>query len=153
MSFHLSFMPIFLTIFLYLQTSHSFKHTDKPVTFYKRNFSDTAKCRFIACLQQTDWRTLVKDQPIESGYDSFETTYLSIFDNCFSLLKYNRNHQKCYRKPWMTNGLLRCCLKKDKLYKRFKTNPIAVNESKYKKYRNKLNKLNRIRERVLYFKI
>ena len=39
---------------VFLQTRHSFKHTDKPVAFYKRNFSDTAKCNFIACLQQTD---------------------------------------------------------------------------------------------------
>ena len=86
-----------------------------------------AKCNFIACLQQTDWSTLVKDQLIESGYDSFETTYLSIFNNGFPLLNFNINYKKCPHKPWMTNRLLRCYLKKEKLYKLFKTNPIAVN--------------------------
>ena len=108
------------------------------------------KCNFIACLQQTDWSTLVKDQPVESGCDFFETTYLSIFNNCFPLLKYNINHKKCPRKPWMTNGLIRCCLKNEKLYNLFKTNPISVNESKYKKYRNKLNRLIRITEKEYY---
>ena len=39
---------------------------------------------------------------------------------------------------------------KKKLYKLFKTNPIAVNESKYKKYKNKLNKLIRITEKEYY---
>ena len=67
----------------------------------------------------------------------------------FPHLKYNIDHKKCPRKPWMTNGLLRCCLKK-KLYKLSKTNPIAVNESKFKKYRYKLNKLIRITEKEYY---
>ena len=81
---------------VFLQTSHSLKRTDTPVTFHKLIFSDTSKCRFIACLQQTDWSTLVEDQPIESVHDSFETSYLSIFDNCFPPLKYNINHTKIF---------------------------------------------------------
>ena len=58
-------------------------------------------------------------QSIESGYDSFESTYLPIFYNYFPLMEYNAKHEKSARKPWMITGLFRCYFKK-KLYRLFK---------------------------------
>ena len=50
----------------------------------------------------------------------------------------------------MTAGLLRCCLKKEKLYKAFKKKPNITNENKYKKYINMLGKLIRIAGKNYY---
>ena len=50
----------------------------------------------------------------------------------------------------MTTGILRCCIKKEKLYKDFKKSHSADSEKKYKIYRNKLNKLIKVVERDYY---
>ena len=43
-----------------------------------------------------------------------------------------------YKKPWLAEGLLNACKKKNYLYKQFINNKTKMNEIKYKKYENNL---------------
>ena len=50
----------------------------------------------------------------------------------------------------MTQGLMRSCNMKSKLYKKYKLNPTIINENMYKKYKNKLKQLLFKREEKYY---
>ena len=58
--------------------------------------------------------------------------------------------QKRKHKPWMTNGLLNACKKKNLLYKRFLTSRCSTSEIRYKTYKNKLTSILRYCEKQYY---
>jgi len=51
----------------------------------------------------------------------------------------------------MTTGLIKCCRKKSKLYKLYRTNNTSENKKKYIKYRNKLKTVLQKAEKSYYF--
>ena len=99
-----------------------------------RNFGDVNTQKFIGRIQQIDWSMYSCD------YASFITIFTETFENCFPFEKHNLRNKATPRKPWITKGLARSCMKKDKFYKKYISNPSDDNFSKYKAYRNKLNK-------------
>ena len=67
----------------------------------------------------------------------------------FYAAKIHRN--KC--KPWMTNGLVNSCKKKNRLYKMFLKIPNLQNETLYKDYKNKLTSIMRKAEKKYCIKL
>lgn len=127
---------------VFLQTALTIEPIAKPQFVYRRNFSDIAKNRFLDMLQHVDWSQYTDVQALDdNSYDSFIDNFVDVFNDCYPLTKYNTKHKKTPRKPWMTSGIVRCCNKKEKLFKAFKKNHTEASEIKYKKYRNKLNKI------------
>ena len=96
---------------------------------------------FSCELQKRDWaEVLSKYDPIIS-YDVFISDFLKLYCKCFPLKKLNMRNTRGIKNPWATNGLIKSCKTKEKLYKIFLNNPTTVNEKQYKVYRNKLNHL------------
>lgn len=56
------------------------------------------------------------------------------------------------RRPWISQGLLKSIKQKNKLYKRYLSNPSPQKELIYKTYKNKLNHSLRIAKRLYYDK-
>jgi hypothetical protein len=135
---------------VFLQTDLTIKPIKKPCFTLRRNFSDNAKSKFTDKLQHVDWHQIVSAESVTSGYNNFLDTFTSIFNECFPLNKQNTTWKKTPRKPWITAGLLRSCIRKEKLYKAYKKDPCVKNIDGYKKYRNKLNKLVRVAEKNFY---
>ena len=85
-----------------------------------------------------------------TAYTDFNKAFLHIYEVSFPLKKVNITRKRTPRKPWMTPGLVRSCIKKEKLYKLRISNPTDDNILKYKVYRNKLNKILRAAENKYY---
>ena len=58
--------------------------------------------------------------------------------------------QKRKHKPWMTNGLVNACNKKNLLYKRFLTSRFSTSEIRYNTYKNKITSILRYCEKQYY---
>ncbi|CAH3111049.1 unnamed protein product, partial [Pocillopora meandrina] len=67
----------------------------------------------------------------------FLERYTKAYETHFPLKKLKRRLH--FRKPWISQGLLKSVKQKNKLYKQYISNPSLWNEAKYKTYKNKLN--------------
>ena len=83
-------------------------------------------------------------------YIRFHAIFSKIYEASFPLTKLNTTRKTTPRKPWMTAGLVRSCITKEKLYKRQITCPTEANTTAYKNYSNKLNKTIRVAEKNYY---
>lgn len=116
-------------------------HHDKVI--YKRSFSDKAVDQFLVRLNDIDWNTPTfrENNNPNALYDLFISAISNVFEECFPVVKVNLTRKHTARKPWITKGLVKSCIKKEKLYKSFKLDPTTENKLKYTAYRNKLNTL------------
>ena len=83
-------------------------------------------------------------------YNGFVSEYNRHLEECFPLKIYKPNSYNKPKTPWVTTGLLVSVRKKNRLYKKYRTNPTIYREWKYKEYKNKLNHLIRIAKRTYY---
>ena len=70
---------------------------------------------------------------------------------CFPVKKLTKKQSRL-NKPWLSNALINCIKKKNKLYRKYLRNPIMDRQSIYKSYKNKLNHSLRIAKRLHYEK-
>jgi len=66
------------------------------------------------------------NQDPNAADNCFLERFIEIHDNCFPLQKINLKNKNTLRKPWMTKGLVRSCIKKAKLFRQFKLNQVFV---------------------------
>ena len=64
--------------------------------------------------------------------------YMEIYDNGFPYKKIKRSDH-CLSKPWISLGSLKSIKKKNKLYKKYFSNPSNHSKVHYKRYRKNLN--------------
>ena len=88
-------------------------------------------------LSNIAWDEVLSSNDIDNAYDKFIYSFINAYDNNCILKKKKR--KQIPRKPWITYSLLKCIVKKDKLYKIFCTKRNELIERKFKRYRNKLN--------------
>ena len=83
------------------------------------------------CIIEQNWEHVCNENKINSAYDKFIKTFISLYDKNCPLKRIcidkNRN-----RHQWFTNGLRNACHKKNKLYKDFLKKRTHESESKYK---------------------
>ena len=104
-------------------------------------------------MANTNWSSvrsnLDQDKPIEA-YNDFITIYRDKYDQNFpKLLKQNLKNTP--KKSWMTPALLKSCMRKEKLYLKFKKCPFIENKARYVTYRNLFAKLRLEAERLYYY--
>jgi len=98
----------------------------------RRTFDVNSIDKFNRCLATTDW-TFVYDEILKSSdaskvYDFFFNAYKANFDNCFPEITVKKSNRMTPRHEWMTKGLMKSCVRKSNLYKKY-----CQNKSKYNK--------------------
>ena len=81
----------------------------------------------------------------------FLSKYTEIYNLSFPLRKVKAN-KSSISKPWLSKGLLKSVKLKNRLYKKYLSNPTIENEMTYKRYKNKLNHSVRIAKSLHYAK-
>jgi hypothetical protein len=141
-----------LVVAIHLKTSlPKLKMNDSKM---KRSFDENSLLNFNAHLANTDWSEVynllsVKSDP-SKGYDQFFNKYKAIFDRYFPERIIKLSNRMTPRNDWMTKGLLKSCIRKSKLYRRFCKNRTKANKDKYTVYRDKLKCLLRKAEKDYY---
>ena len=85
------------------------------------------------------------------SYKIFLSKYTEIYNLSFPLRKVKAN-KNSISKPWLSKGLLKSVKLKNRLYKKYLSNPTIENEMTYKRYKNKLNHSVRIAKSLHYAK-
>ena len=91
-----------------------------------------------------NWSEVYNSIETNEAYDALVNKFCLIYNNCFPLCRPNRKAISKIEKPWITDALLKSIKRKNKLYKRFLSNPNTYNNQKYKTYKNKLTHLLKI---------
>ena len=84
---------------------------------YVRLYSDKSKRNFVADIKNIDWSTIYCQDNPNSAYDNFINNIEKCYEKCFPLRQLSRKRNK--DKPWITSGLKRSSLIKNKLYKKW----------------------------------
>ena len=120
----------------------------------KRSFDTHSLEAFNSHLANTDWSEMYDMLSVNSdpskGYDLFFNKYKSIFDQYFPERLIKLPNSMIPRHDWMTKGLMKSCVKKSKLYRKYCNNRTKANKDKYTAYREKLKTLLRIAEKNYY---
>lgn len=107
---------------------------------YKRTFTENNMNKFVDSLSSLSWIFLESINSPKEAFESFTTTFLTLFEKHFPWKKVKQTPSKI-RKPWISPALMHCCKKRTKLYYKWKSNPSIYRHNKYKSYRNKLNQV------------
>ena len=105
---------------------------------------------FLEEVDCIDWLNIDGYNDPKICYSKFLERYTKAYETHFPLKKLKRRLH--FRKPWISQGLLKSVKQKNKLYKQYISNPSLWNEAKYKTYKNKLNHSLRIAKRLYYDK-
>ena len=105
---------------------------------------------FLEELDCIDWSNLDGYNDPKICYSKFLERYTKTYEKHFPLKKLK--HRLHSRRPWISQGLLKSIKHKNKLYKRYLSNPSPQKELIYKTYKNKLNHSLRIAKRLYYDK-
>ena len=114
----------------------------KNIRIYKRDYSHFNKETLINNIQMIDWHLLF-------GTAS-DPSISEVIDKHIPVKQICRKELKLRSKPWITIGIKKSILVKNKLHKKFLKTKSAYYCSKFKYYRNKLNHLLRIQKRKYY---
>ena len=107
--------------------------------------------KFIEQLGSVNWSQLESYDDPRNSYKSFLAKYTEIYNNCFPVRRIKANHHNI-DKPWCSKGLFRSIKRKNKLYRRYLSDPTLSNESSYKTCKNKLTHSLRIAISLYYTK-
>ena len=139
-------LPIF-QICDYTDDVHSNRNQYK--TKETRLINDQTLQHFSNALSSASWDDIVNDHDVHHSYRKFINVFSETFNSSFPV-RPGSPPQKRKHKPWMTNGLVNACKKKNLLYKRFLTSRCSTSEIRYKTYKNKLTSILRYCEKQYY---
>ena len=129
-----------------LHLKHSvIKKIDKTY-INKRTFDEKSLIAFNCELNNSDlWNDVYIHANInknaELSYNCFFSIYKAIFDKYFPKTTCKLSHRLTPRHFWMTKGLVRSCLKKASLYKKYKKSGKIEDKNKYLSYQKILKNL------------
>ncbi len=113
---------------------------------YYRNTNEETIMEFRQTLgNENSFARVFQESNLENKIHKFTSTFNSITDNCFSILK--RSKKKTRKQPWLTKAVHNSINTKNNLYKKFKCNPNTTTETTYKTFKNKLEHIKRIAKR------
>ena len=139
-------LPIF-----HLSRSNLVKQSNDKCTEirYSRKENDSNVSKMLDVLCNYNWDVVLQEKDVNKAYNNFTEIYQNIYNKCCPLVQI-KSKRKDSNKPWMTNGLLNACKKKNLLYKHFLINKDLNSEARYKKYKNKLQMILRNTEKKYY---
>lgn len=121
----------------------------------KRIYDDQAMMHFHTELAKSEnWQAVYSSLSVNdtaAAYDCFYDQYRVIFDKYFPEKIVKQSYRLTPRHEWMTKGLIRSCLKKSKLYKKYLKTGSVLDKNCYMIYRKKLGRLIKAAERRYYF--
>ena len=111
---------------------------------YVRIYSDKNKRHFIKTVKNIDWSTVYSHDNPDLAYDNFINSIEKCYGKCFPLQQLSRKQFK--DKPWITSGLKKSSLVKNKKYRRIfkKTALEAENEYFRHKFDFKTNSVKKL---------
>ena len=123
----------------------------KPVkrSITKRTFTKEASKNFSEKIQATDWSPVIENDNAQASMSLFHSLYKKSFDECFPVRTIKFGYKN--RKSWLSEGVKKAIIHKNKLYFRFRKTPTPEYQKIYKAYKNKLNSLIR-RLDIQYYK-
>ncbi|KAM7351867.1 uncharacterized protein ACRADG_004579 [Cochliomyia hominivorax] len=90
-------------------------------------------------IKEIKWNDIINN--INNTNDIYNKIHEQFADIYSSSYQTKKLHKKRSSSPWINEELVKCCLIRDKLFKKFKNNKTNKNkENEYKLYRNQLNK-------------
>ena len=102
-----------------------------------RLFSETNVNNFQNDLESTDWDSLLQNEDIDIACSTFYRHILSLYNKSFHYVRLSRKKSK--HKEWVTDGLVKCIRKRNRLLKKRYELPSEYNKEQLRKYRNILN--------------
>src|SRR5271165_2481997 len=129
-----------------------------PKTNFKNNYvrkycPEAVEC-FSEELANVNWEPVYKiiaeERNPNAAYNEFIKIYKYAFNKYFPEKKVKISRNLTPRNVWITKGLMKSCVKKSKLYKKYCLNRTEENKKVYITYRNKLKLLLRKAERSHY---
>jgi hypothetical protein len=121
----------------------------------KRTFSDQCFVQFYSELSNTEnWRDVynfLANNCTAAAYDSFLNQYKSIYDKCFPEKIQKLSYKLTPRHAWMTKGLIKSCLKKSNLYKKYQKSLTLLDKTCYMAYKKKLEHILKAAKKTYYF--
>ena len=124
------------------------KHINRNSHKYVRCMSENNLLNFNSDLQNQDWSIVYDAGSANEAYENFIVEVQKLYEVHFPYKKITC--KKNNKKPWMTKGLIKCCRRKNNLYKSFVTNKSIERERKYKQYKNKLTDIIRQSKKQYY---
>ena len=124
-------LPVFITTDLKL-----YRNETDLVETEVRQLKDQNIQYFRSELGKVNWEVECSGKDVHQSYRNV----ISKFDYRFpkSTKKVNQ-HKNKMRSPWLSNILLKCIRRKNRLYKNFIRKPTEANKETYRKYRNRLS--------------
>jgi hypothetical protein len=125
---------------IYTQTKITSLPRNKASTQEKRQINEITKNAFNNLLLTADWSEVFKacdrgDPTV--AYTIFIEKYKSLYETSFPKIKFLPKKRQEIKQPWMTKALLKSCIKKSRLYKKYMKAPTQENKTKFVTYRNK----------------
>ena len=86
---------------------------------------------FKTDLENMDWQEIYDCTDPNKSYTLFLNQFLKIYNKCFPIRIIKDNDKKKKGKPWITKGIIKSTIHKNKLYKMFLKKPSIKNEEIY----------------------
>lgn len=93
---------------------------------------------FINALSKEDWDSVYRCKDVNTAYSCFLEIFSLLYNKNCPIQLIRNKFAKC---PWLTEGLQKACIKKNKLYKCFIKQRTKESELEYKVYKNKLTQI------------
>ena len=122
----------------------------KNFTVKKRLITDKSILEFKNKLHEVDWNQIYDIDDVNDCYDKFMSILYYVYDKCFPEIVKKPVLGCKFKRPWLTNGLLKSIQKKHRLYKTYFKNPNQKNKKMFTHFRNKLTGLLRIAKNNYY---
>ena len=125
----------------------------KPSSRFIRKITPESNSKFIDSLSKINWTPVYEaceKLDANGAYDIFFKEYKRKYDESFPISEIKFNKRSSPKHPWMTQGLLKSCKTKAKLYLKFIKHPSEQNKNKFVSYRNKFKSIRIQAEKSFY---
>ena len=115
---------------------------------YSKVINDNNLLTFKDKMAELDWLNVLNESNPQVAYTSFLNKLKSAYDEAFPLRL--AGAKKPQKNKWLSESLKNSIKFKNKLYKKFKREPILFNKNKYHQYKKILRKALRSAEKSYY---
>lgn len=132
-------LPIFAVLPISVkQTKCIYNNYNATINNKRRVLNNETIMAFKQSLQQQDWNEILEEQDTNRAYDKFLFIFINLLNYNCPIIQQYPTKRLSNSSPWMTNGLLNACKKKNVLYRNYIKKRSPQTEAKYKTYKNKL---------------
>ncbi len=104
---------------------------------HKRIMSKLNISKFKDMLTSISWNDIYEENNADFAYQKFMKIISYSLNECFPIGRSTKKYSKDFNKPWFTVDLSKLLRKKNKLFRKYVSNPTPLTHSVYKSHRNK----------------